>query len=410
MTSQSFALGDEFWAAFHETHWEKLGTVLKQPFAPLATPDETFDCLVEASDRYRRGDAAVALEFCIGNTQLLANVGAHLPARADATLDGYAARVTDMLAGRRFGLVVQDVQAYDAELWLRLRDFLRPLYTYTGMPGDSAKATIFAGNYDRTPFGLHRGSSGNFMFVVDGEKRMRTWPDAFFHGKEDLTYRLDYERYNDDSIVLDAGVGDVIYWPSDYWHIGESSDGRMSAAVSLALFMDPRPADDLTSVAGRMALSRLAAAEAGVDDVVAREVSALRSVASDPRLELALRQRRLNRATAYGFTRPPASLAMRALGDDEVVVVPAQYPLAWIQQGDDLMCSACGQGFRITASPPVLALLERLNSAQPARVGALAAEYAGTAMSRGVEVETAPDDVRAILEKLLSIRGVTPFV
>lgn len=401
MTSHAFALGDEFWAAFHETHWEKLGTVLKQPFAPIVTPKETFDCLVGAGDRYRRGDSAVALEFCIGNTHLLADVGAHLPRRADGTIDGYAARISDMLGGRRFGLVVQDVQAYDAALWLRLRDFLHPLYEHTGMPGDSAKATIFAGNYDRTPFGLHRGSSGNFMFVVDGEKRMRTWPDAFFRGQEDLTYRLDYERYNDDSIVLDADVGDVIYWPSDYWHIGESSDGRMSAAVSLALFMDPRPAEDLMAIAGRMARARIAAGES--------EVDALRAAASDPRLELALRQRRLNRATAFGFTRPPAALPMRSLGDDEVVSVPALYPIVCLHDGDDVICSASGHGFRITASPPVLALLDRLNSGQPGRVGALAAEYAGTAMSRGVEVETTADDVRAILEKLLSIRGVTVY-
>ena len=34
--------------------------------------------------------------------------------------------------------------------------------------------------------------------------------------KEDLTYSLRYAHYNDDSLVMDAGPGDVIFWPADY--------------------------------------------------------------------------------------------------------------------------------------------------------------------------------------------------
>jgi 50S ribosomal protein L16 3-hydroxylase len=405
-TISEYALSDAFWSEFRETHWERAGTVLAQPFAaPLATPDEIFACLVEASNRYRAGDGTVSLEFCIGHTMLLVDIGRHLPERADGSIGGYVERVTRLLDGRRFGLVVEDVQAYDATLWVRLRDFLRGLYERTGMPGDCAKATVYAGNYDRTPFGLHRGNSGTFMFVVDGQKRMRTWPDAFFRDKEDLTHRLDYAHYNDASIVLDAAPGDVIYWPSDYWHIGESVTGAMSAAISVALFMEPRPTSDVMALARGMVQAHLSTHDP--TRIAERAAAALRSVGADPRFERAIRTALLNKTTAYGFARAPLPLPAHSLTDDDVVHGLAEYPVIWMREDDDrLTCSACGHAFGISASPLVLKLLERLNDGEPALVSALIAEYAGSVTAGDVEFITTPDDVRALLEKLVSLRAV----
>ena len=361
-TSSGYTLPDGFWTSFHETHWEKVGAVIAQPFAaPLASPDESFACLVTASERYRAGDHSVLLEFCIEHAQQLVDIGRYLPERSDESANGYAERITPLIGGRRFGLVVEDVQAYDAALWLRLRDYLRGLFEHTGLPGDCAKATVFMGNYDRTPFGLHRGNSGNFMFVVDGQKRMRTWPDAYFRGKEDLTHKLDYARHNGESIVMDAGPGDVIYWPSDYWHIGESLDSKMSSAVSVALFMNPRLATDaLVPAAGMLRRhlpahrdipvrpNRMTESSAFIDSVASRETAALRSMAADPAFERALRAGLLKKVTGYGFLRPPSALATRALPDDATIRALPEYPTLWIGgEDDEIVVSANGHALSI---------------------------------------------------------------
>lgn len=419
------ALGRAFWSSFRATHWERMGAVIEQPFAtPLATPAELFDAMLEASDRFRAGDQAVSLEFCVGHTRMLANVGRYLPERSDGGSAGYMARVTQQLGGARFGLVVEDAQAYDATLWLRLRDFLRGLYRHTGLPGDAAKATVFLGNYDRTPFGLHRGSSANFMFVVEGAKRMRTWPDAYFRGKPDLTHRLDYEAYNDDAIVMDANPGDIIFWPSDYWHIGESVDGGFSSAVSVALFMEPRPTAAVIARAAGLIGARHAAADrvraldampdamaAAVQraEAMARDaVASLADVSADPALRHALRVGALNTLTGFGFTRPPRPRDGVSLTDDVIVTGTAAYPVLWLDAGDDdLVVSANGHALQVAASPHVVGLLERLNSGERLRVGALVEAHSGTVRAGGVAFETTRDDVRALVEKLVSLRALT---
>jgi hypothetical protein len=84
----------------------------------------------------------------------------------------------------------------------------------------------------------------------------------------------------------------------------------------------------------------------------------------------------------------------------------AAYPVVWLRAGDDLICSANGHAFAVTASPRVVALLERLNGGEPHVVSGLIAEYAGTSTATRVEVETTPENIRALLEKLASFRAI----
>src|SRR5262249_47585059 len=151
------------------------------------------------------------------------------------------------------------------------------------------------------------GRSDNFMFAVDGLKRIRAWPDAFFRGKPDLTNRLDYERYNADSVVLDARPGEIIYWPASYWHIGEEVGGP-TIAISLALSMGPQPGADVAQTIEQAIVTRAAgarrprrnSADGRLTDV-ARDLRTLGRMAQGSSLARALAADRLNRATGGGF-------------------------------------------------------------------------------------------------------------
>lgn len=420
--TSSFALPGDFWQRFHEESWERRATVLARPFpAPLAEPAQTFAAIVDACDRWRAGERDDTLRFFIGETQLLADVEPYLPRRDDESSAGYSARVSQLLGGRRFGLVIEEFQTFDATLWLRLRDFLRGLYDVTGMPAEATKATLFLGNYAATPWGLHRGRSGNFQFVVEGPKRIRTWPDAYWHGREDISFRTDYHSHDDGSTVHEGQSGDVIYWPHDHWHVGEGIDGQVSVAISVAMFMhDESAANNVVTRALRTVRRELArtsehvpvhprdvqASVPTITAAVANETAALRAASADGALRRALIAARLNHATGYGFGVLPGRLPAQQLHDDAVVFGTREYPILWLRDDDVFVCSGNGHAFTATATPQVVSLLERLNSGTPHRVRTLVEEHSGTVTADGVNHETAPEAVRTILEKLVASRAI----
>ncbi len=140
-------LSAEFWSDFLTHCWKKTPHVIAQPFIKaFVTPAEIFSGLVEAGDQCRAGDRIFPLGFYFENALLLADVGRHVPASSDESIAGYAERVTRKLAGRHFGLIVEEFQTHSAPLWLRVREFLRGLYQFTGLPGDNAKASGFGLN------------------------------------------------------------------------------------------------------------------------------------------------------------------------------------------------------------------------------------------------------------------------
>ena len=417
-------LSAEFWSDFLTHCWKKTPHVIAQPFIKaFVTPAEIFSGLVEAGDQCRAGDRIFPLGFYFENALLLADVGRHVPASSDESIAGYAERVTRKLAGRHFGLIVEEFQTHSAPLWLRVREFLRGLYQFTGLPGDNAKATVFLGNYEKTPLGLHQGSSDNFMFVIAGRKRLRVWPEQFFRDREAVEHTLEYEQFLDGSIVLEGKPGDILYWPAGYWHIGESL-GELSVGLSVALFMEAQPATDILKHTARKVEERLERVDHSdaflfhpqrlkesaktIRNLTELSTTVLKKMSDDPSLEQALNVSWLNRVTGFGFTNVPAAVPRRRLDDKEVVQSDPHYPIIWMPaRENDLICSANGHAFSIAAHPSVIMLLEHLNTGASCRVQSLIDKYSGTIDVGDVEFEATHEEVRALLEKLYCLRALT---
>ena len=413
-----FGLSPDFWTHFHQQYWETHGVVLRQALArPLVTAAEAFEGLVSAGERYRAGRRASPISFCIEHAVVQANVGLHLPAPTDDSLAAYAERVTQQIQGQRFGLVAEDVQGDDARLWLRLREFVKNLYTITGWPGEKAKASVFLGNYRNTPFGVHRDRSAVFNFVLHGRKRILAWPRAFFEDKEDMTNRLGYERYRSEAIALEGEPGDIIYLPTGYWHIGEDVSG-LSMAVTLTLFMEPRASSSLLALVERMVQGRVKAANqaatdalrpghrkpsrAGIARTVKRAARALRSVGRDPELGRSLTAYWLDQVTGSGFIAVPDPLPPRSLPDDAVLRGDPDHPVMWMATGaNELVCSANGHAFVLAKGAGLARVLRRINSGAPCRVRDLVGRH-----SRAATADASAGHVRALLEKLWSLRAI----
>lgn len=420
-------LGPEFWSRFVEQYWEKRPLVIKHPFAlPPVTPEETFAALVKASNQYRAAEWSSSLGFYIEDALLIPDLERYLPARDDRSTAGYAERVTRQLHDRRFGLMVENFHVYDAQIWLRLREFLRGLYEFTGIPGDHNKTGLFLGNYEKTPVGLHEGGSSNFKFVIEGRKRLRVWPGEVFRQKRNIAHTHDYERFLDQSIVLEGEPGDLIYWPSGYWHIGESVDGALAVSLSLALFMNPRPSMDMSQTIETveellkdskdteiypLQPDKLQESANKLPRLVKQVTEAFRAAHRKTQVQQALQVQWMNRVTGFGFISVPPPLSHRALDENEVVRCDPNYPVVWLPANDDeIICSANGHAFSVTAHPKILKLLKRLNSGEPYRVKQLLKEHAGTGEVGKVKFKASAEDIRVILEKLYSLRAIVGLV
>jgi 50S ribosomal protein L16 3-hydroxylase len=253
-----YTLSPEFWAQFAERHWEKKPLVLKKPFsAQLVASKEVFQTLVNPGSREQED---WGFRFYIERALQEAEVAKHLPAPIDGSLSGYAERVSFELKGRQFALVVDHYHKHDVQTWLRLRDFLRGLYGVVGVPVPLSVGAVFVSNNERSPFGIHKDGHSAFTFVVEGGKRILAWPDEVFRNRPDVWGSLDYARFRKEAIILEGKPGDLIYWPSSYWHVAESIGG-FSVTLAVPVFPQFNAGSDVFSHVTKTIESRLKTTE-----------------------------------------------------------------------------------------------------------------------------------------------------
>lgn len=126
----------------------------------------------------------------------------------------------------------------------RAAALLAPLHT-AGARWGHLELEFYVGQYDWTPIGIHRERCGNFHYVLLGLKEMLVWPryslaplvrDAerarggHSRSKAARSGLLDASARK----VYRAGPGEMIYFPSEEWHVGVSPG--LSVAVDMALF------------------------------------------------------------------------------------------------------------------------------------------------------------------------------
>lgn len=419
-----FSLSSRFWSNFVEQRWEKAPLVIKRPFdAPLAAPEEFFGALVDAGNQYRMDagrsrpsvERNAQLRFNIENAQLMTDIERYIPEPDDGSVEGYVNRVTRQLDGKSFELIVHHFQAHSVDLWMRMRGFFRGLYQIIGIPAEKSEAVVFLRNHAQTSFGLHKDDAGVFMFILAGRKKILAWPHERFAAKGDLFCTVDYERYLDDAIVLEGEPGDIIYWPSTYWHVGESS-GEWSASISLGLRLNYQPFADVIRYLIRLVSDRpggaprvntypfdpdsLRQSARDMPAEIKTAINMLREVSLSSDIEEVHKLGWLNRVTGFGFLKVPPPLPPRRLADDEVVYTREDYPIVWLPWSEGrIVCSANGHSFTLKESAEVISMIERLNSGAAYRVK----EIVETSGSSKSEASTL---LRNVLEKLYCVRAV----
>jgi 50S ribosomal protein L16 3-hydroxylase len=423
MMSAEFVLPSDFWSHFVAHRWGKSPFVIKKPFArPLATDQEVFLAIRHAADQFRASGSNVRIRFYMEDG-FSVRPEPYLPDRSDRSAAAYAARVTGKMSGQCFGLILNGFQAYDTELWRRMREFLRGLLTeISSQP--MVEGVLFFGNYDKTPRGIHKDPVDIFLFVIEGRKKMYLWPEEFFQDGEDHDARLDsdFAILRRDAVILEGEPGDVIYWPSSYWHVGEAVGG-LSVSLSLALKPLQPSSEILEHLKQYIEESVSASLDGGnfpttptqleesvemISKVTKLAIKALQKASRDADFAQAIQVSWLDRLTGSGSDPVPAPLPVKALADDAFVQGSPEYPILWIPVADhQLACSANGHAFTIPADPKTIELLKRLNSGETVQVKSLIEEHTGMTQCDDVNFNTLPEGIHTLLSKLYSFRAIS---
>jgi hypothetical protein len=367
-----------------------------------------FAGLIRASDAFRDDPGRAAVRFFVDDSLVQADVRDWLPNHADRTLTGYSARVSERLGGRDLGLVVNHYQVHDAPVWSRTRSFLAGLYAQVGVPSGRADIDVFVGTYRKTPFGLHRDAASNFCFVVDGHKRMRLWAADVFAARPEANNTTHYQTDLESSLVIDAEPGDVIYWPSSYWHCAES-DGGLTVCLNVGLFVDADPARFVASAVEDALRARLGPGRLSTlrgPDVPARIVEAARTLdAARLGAERAVVDAWLTWLSSMAFRHVPEPRPVVPLGDDHCVRGDPVHPILSRVDGDEMVVSVSGHTLALPWHPNVPPLLDRLACGNPLLVGDLLDAHAGV-VAGDATYEIDREHLRWFLERLVAFRGL----
>ncbi|MET7640725.1 cupin domain-containing protein [Streptomyces sp. NPDC005438] len=388
------------WDTFVSRYWDREPVLYRGVDGGPFAEEEVFEASVRGSRPPHPLAIPTNLQFLVERRQQT-RPRDYLPELSDGSFEGYERRMDQRLDGQRYALVVHRFHAFSHPVWRRARQFYSGLWERVGQPTHSVGSTLFHGSYEHSPVGVHQDRFSTFMFCVRGTKRMRFWAERPW--SEPVHTVLDYRPYLDSSFVVEVGPGDLLYWPSRYYHVGESAGREPATSVNVGvprrehrpyyeikdLFRGTRPtasAPLFTPDAGpdgRLS-GELPTALADAVDAFSRELS--EEPFQDRATALALRVR-----TGGGFWPTPPPAAPPPL--DEATPVRACAPLLVAPGDGPRRYGANGNVSAGRAGPEALAVLDRLNAGESVTVSGLP--------------QPLRDEVRALLEELESFRAVT---
>lgn len=211
---------EQFWTRTFKPVWERAPCAVESGFPLGLSEAEMFDAVVTASQRVG------SVRFAIDTDCLSPEDSARwLPKTSDRSFAQYHARMQDELGARAYTVQVNHLEEHGWPVWNWSREFLDELYAHVGFHGLGGYASCFFGDYRTTPFGVHRDAESVFTFPMIGEKKIRTWPDAYVQQNPALRGSTKYDEHLRASTLVKAGPNGVVYWPADRWHVGESEPG-----------------------------------------------------------------------------------------------------------------------------------------------------------------------------------------
>ena len=414
----------EFWPRHLAEHPLDAPATLRAPLpAPLLQEPELWALLVAAAESTRRG-LPRELRLYLGDARMVWRQTVEqrglaffdlLPRPADRSLAGYGERLSRKHGAACFAIILNNCAALSPALWFRVRDFTHGLLEHVGFPAGGVDANLFAGNYRRTPFGVHTDDRDVFTWVVSGPKRFLAWPWqtlAKVLGPQARTPRSPhaYGDYRARAHKLAGKQGDLLYWPKEYWHVAEAGRGALSSTLSIGLdhrlpargWVQAALAEQLGENASEALMSRAALrgpAQELASELPARlrrALGAVRAPSLVARLERELRLGWMAWVSGIGLAAPARAVAP-TLRVSDLLQRDVRYPICWQEWRGELLCAANGYSLSIPTWSGAVDFLRALNASSVVRARDVLS-LTGSREHQGRQ--------RALLEMLLSFRAV----
>ena len=203
----------------------------------MLSPDELFELAVRVAEALAGGDDTMRVRWC-GDGRRTFNLapepasGELLPRREDRNIEGYCQR---MSGNETFFFQLPRLQLFHGAIWPRIARLCRTLHPLVGTPGLMSWTDAYFGRYRSTPFGVHLDGASNFTFGVTGHKTFYLWEPDYYRQHMVARSVHDFADFIPDALKLTVGPGEVIYWPSRFYHVAVP-DGQFSVTMNLAFY------------------------------------------------------------------------------------------------------------------------------------------------------------------------------
>ena len=241
-----FVWPTRFCKEFNKIYWETEPVVFEYPAKrPLATLEELFDALVnmpnyEQNDRFwvsRSRSASLLNDYRLIQGNAISLLG---PNSKDNDFEGFFNRMSP----KGFGLNIQELGKGLEVIDVRMSKILTQLRENNMAAHPDHRMWVsdtFLGNYQSTPFGIHRDPASVFALCLYGSRTYYTWePDYFPPNHQDLGVS-DIEiiaQHMPSARSFTVKPGHLFYWPSNRWHL-VVSDSQPSIVVQMSVYFDP---------------------------------------------------------------------------------------------------------------------------------------------------------------------------
>ncbi|MFC9460452.1 hypothetical protein ACFT16_32690, partial [Streptomyces sp. NPDC056983] len=213
------------WREFGERYWDRQPALFTSVTPAPFDVHEVFETAVAAAHRGGPFGVPPYAGFAVGG-EPQTDPGDFLPQPRDGSFAGYHQRLVRQLSGEPYSLALQAFHAFHHPLWARERAFFAGLWARVGQPAQSAFTTLVHGTYEQPLAEALPGQRvATFLFVLGGRQRMR-------FGAADRSA----------SYAVEAGPGDLLYWPSHLSPAAEPYAGWASTGVRVSVVREGRQA------------------------------------------------------------------------------------------------------------------------------------------------------------------------
>jgi 50S ribosomal protein L16 3-hydroxylase len=372
----------EGWKEFGKVYWNKKPCVIRGfSYAPVVSKDEVLDTLKTISIRNgTETEFKHSCRFFVGDFEYNKTLSPPLPKGSEPSLESYFFGLAERWGGQQIGIQVIDFHSSArVQVWNKFRVFLRGLYSEVGMPIGDVELELFLGDYSKTPAGVHQDQADIFMTVVTGKKFMRVWPDKIFKEQPNKNFVTNYSQYLSSSTLLVGEPGDILYWPSSYWHVAEGN-GKLTGALSLALYHQTTIPGGVTDPIEFVRKSKNLPTlpfDQKFPKVIRKWKGKARAEFRDSnKIHKKLEKYWVEKFTAFGFRDPPASInEIDSLQVEDIVRVNKDFPIYCMRNGREIILASDGYSFSTRYHRRLEKIIKMLNSGSAFRVKELITEF-----------------------------------